>query len=493
MPSFETSEEYVDEPPHEFDEAQSTLTGFPARPSANPPSVQKGLLLCVGFVALGGMGYLAYSTMLGASPGASTPSEEAEEIRVPDHEAAASLAAAEEEVRAKRASDQGEESSEAQAKNDGVIELPEDSTAAHGAPSVQASPGTSHAATPPEEPPAKRLARARQELRIRAALEQEEQSLALRRAALVSQSPIRGFAEAQNRQRRGGASAGGVEGATDEAGDDPSNVVGQLAATLRGAIEARAGAGASAEQSTGQALGMSAARIEDGQSARSESGKLAFFQGGGDQLKASGDVGVTKQRNPYELHMGDVIPGVLISGINSEAPGEIIGQVSVDVYDSTNGNYLLIPQGSRLVGTYNATVSKGQTRVQIAWTRLRLRNGDQVDLGGMSGADQLGVSGFHDRVNRHIGRRIGAALLTTAFTVGYELTAPRSLYGSAVHRGLGESVMQTATDMAQEEAKIPPTLEIRPGYRFNIMVNQDVRFSGPYRGDGLDLAAVSSP
>jgi type IV secretion system protein VirB10 len=215
--------------------------------------------------------------------------------------------------------------------------------------------------------------------------------------------------------------------------------------------------------------------------------KLEFFERGGEQLapgRLQADVELPESE--FELQMGSIIPGVLISGINAEVPGQIIGQVSEQVYDSATGRHLLIPQGSRLVGTYNATVANGQSRVQIAWTRLNFPDGRKLDLGGMAGTDQAGVSGFRDRVNRHFGARLAAALMTSAFTVTYEVTAPQNgnLYGSAVHRGVGESIVQLGLDMARQEGQRPPTLEIRPGYRFSISVSKDIVFPSAYE-DGI--------
>lgn len=220
--------------------------------------------------------------------------------------------------------------------------------------------------------------------------------------------------------------------------------------------------------------------------------KAEFFQHGGDQLQPGRlQADVELPESEFELQMGSVIPGVLISGINAEVPGQIIGQVSEQVYDSATGRHLLIPQGSRLVGTYNATVANGQSRVQVAWTRLNFPDGRKLDLDGMAGTDQAGVSGFRDRVNRHFGARLAAALMTTAFTVTYEVTAPQNgnFYSSAVHRGIGESIVQLGADMARQEGQRPPTLEIRPGYRFSIAVSKDIVFPSAYE-DGIQRRKV---
>lgn len=75
-------------------------------------------------------------------------------------------------------------------------------------------------------------------------------------------------------------------------------------------------------------------------------------------------------RSPYELRAGFVVPATLISGINSDLPGQIVAQVSQSVYDTPTGKHLLIPQGSRLVGSYSSDVAYGQARVLIAWQRI---------------------------------------------------------------------------------------------------------------------------
>jgi type IV secretion system protein TrbI len=215
--------------------------------------------------------------------------------------------------------------------------------------------------------------------------------------------------------------------------------------------------------------------------------KLDFFQNGGRQLEPGRlQTTVRPAASPYELLMGSVIPGVLLSGINTEGPGQITGQVSENVFDSATGQHLLIPQGSRLVGTYSALVAQGQARVQVAWVRLNYPNGDKLDLGGMSGTDQAGTAGFRDKVNRHFMEKFAAALMTSAITVAYELSAPRngSFYEGAVHRGVGESIVRVGIDAANRNAQIPPTIEIRPGYRFSIAVSKDIVFPGAY-DDGI--------
>ena len=121
---------------------------------------------------------------------------------------------------------------------------------------------------------------------------------------------------------------------------------------------------------------------------------------------------------PYILRTGWVIPALLLTAMESELPGKITAQVSEDVYDSGTGNYLLIPQGSRLVGEYANAIQYGQSRIFVAWQRIIYPDNSALDIGAMPGADGEGESGFHDLVDNHFLRLFGSALLMSAITAG---------------------------------------------------------------------------
>ena len=176
---------------------------------------------------------------------------------------------------------------------------------------------------------------------------------------------------------------------------------------------------------------------------------------------------------------GTVIPGVFLTGINSDLPGQITGQVSQNVYDSVTGTRLLIPQGSMLIGEYDAKVTYGQQRVLLVWNRIRLPNGSSISLEGMPGVDLSGYAGASDQVNNHwlklatgviFGSLLGAG---TQVTQGSTSTLNPSFAQLAV-QGAGQSVNQAGQDLARKNLGIQPTLEIRPGMRFNVFVTKDV-------------------
>jgi type IV secretion system protein TrbI len=116
-----------------------------------------------------------------------------------------------------------------------------------------------------------------------------------------------------------------------------------------------------------------------------------------------------------DIKAGTIIPATLVTGINSDLPGTMIGKVRRNVYDTVTGNYLLIPQGTTLIGNYDSKVVFGQSRVLIVWSRLIFPNGSSFDLQGMPGVDLTGMAGLHDQVDNHYKRIFGSALLFSVF------------------------------------------------------------------------------
>jgi type IV secretory pathway VirB10-like protein len=183
--------------------------------------------------------------------------------------------------------------------------------------------------------------------------------------------------------------------------------------------------------------------------------------------------------SPYQVMAGTIIPAALVTGINSDLPGQVIANVSEAVYDTATGRHLLIPQGSRLMGRYDSQVAFGQRRVLLVWTRLILPDTSSVALDRLPGIDPAGYAGLEDGVNWHWDRILAGAALSTLLGIGAELAAPESRTdGSRVVIAGRESAQETVSQVGQEITKrnmsIQPTLTIRPGFPVRVMVSKDL-------------------
>jgi type IV secretion system protein VirB10 len=203
--------------------------------------------------------------------------------------------------------------------------------------------------------------------------------------------------------------------------------------------------------------------------------KLAFTNGPTDRRTISPDR-LQAPASPYVLQAGTVIAGALVTGIRSDLPGQITGQVSENVYDSPTGRYLLVPQGAKLIGTYDSQVTFGQSRVLLVWTRLIMPNGTSVVLERQPGADTQGFSGLEDGVDNHWGELFKAALLSTLLSVGSEAgtSGQENDLVQAIRQGASNSISQTGNQVVRRNLNIQPTLTIRPGFPVRVIVNRDL-------------------
>jgi type IV secretion system protein VirB10 len=215
----------------------------------------------------------------------------------------------------------------------------------------------------------------------------------------------------------------------------------------------------------------------------------SFDTEAGDLRWANG-YSMDQETDALSIKTGSIIPSVLITGINSTLPGYISCQVSQDVWDTATGYNRLIPQGTKIFGQYQNQVIMGQERLFVAWQRLIFPDGRAMTLSDMPGTDQLGYSGLKDQIDNHYLRIYGHALLMSLITGGtaYEINTldpndgDTQNFSSAMGTALAEQMGQTTMSLLAKHMNMSPTLNIRPGYRLNVMVVKDLSFNEPYEG-----------
>ena len=201
------------------------------------------------------------------------------------------------------------------------------------------------------------------------------------------------------------------------------------------------------------------------------------------------DEAVTLPISKYHIRAGTFIPAVLINGLNSDLPGQVLAQVSQNVYDTATGRYLLIPQGTRLLGQYASGVKYGQERVFMAWHRLTFPDGRVMNIGTQPGTDKAGYSGVTDIVDNHWWKIINAAVLLSGITATVSVaTADDSSSSDDDSNSLAEEMRislaselgSVMTKIIERDLNVSPTLIIRPGYELNVLTTKDLMFVRPY-------------
>lgn len=206
-----------------------------------------------------------------------------------------------------------------------------------------------------------------------------------------------------------------------------------------------------------------------------QDGKTRFYEGG-DRANA----GRTDWLGLNTIWQGSIFEAVLMSDVNTDLPGEVVARVAKNIYSSQDGRYLLIPQNSMLIGTYNSSISYAQRRVQVRWDRLIRPDGLEVNLGGMNGTDAQGAAGLKGWVNDHPGGYLKAIAVMSVFSilnseVASQIQGTNNQYLQNLLGNTQSVVNQLGDKLIDRAMNVQPTIRIRGGTKINIVVNQNLQ------------------
>ncbi len=199
------------------------------------------------------------------------------------------------------------------------------------------------------------------------------------------------------------------------------------------------------------------------------------------------DSEVQPLKSPYALMQGSLIEAVLLNGISSELPGMISAQVTRDIRDSVNGEHLLVPKGSKLIGQYGASASFGAERLFLGFNRIIFPDGSSLNIGAMPGQSPDGYAGFDADVDNHYLRIIANCLILStitstqsnlerAYTAADGTTTTIARHGTELSSDLSAAL----SEIIRRNINLSPTLKVRPGYRFSMVIAKDIYFKHPY-------------
>jgi type IV secretion system protein VirB10 len=180
--------------------------------------------------------------------------------------------------------------------------------------------------------------------------------------------------------------------------------------------------------------------------------------------------------SPYMLSAGSIIAASLITGLNSDLPGLVTAQVSENAYDSATGGILLVPQGSRLIGTYDSVVAFGQKRALVVWQRLIFPDGSSIRIDNVPASDTAGYAGLADKIDRHSWQLLKGVALSTLLGVGTQLIfgGEESDLVEAIRQSAQQNAARVGDQLVSRNLDVQPTIRVRPGWRLRVVVHKDI-------------------
>ena len=256
-------------------------------------------------------------------------------------------------------------------------------------------------------------------------------------------------------------------------GDNKSADAG-TASSVRSPFEALAGL------DTGQNSGLAQTGPQT-----SQDKKIAFLNG-----KPDADIynphSLQRPVSPFTLMAGSIIPASLVTGLNSDLPGFVIGQVTENVYDTVTGRYLLVPQGTKIIGKYDSVVAFGQKRALVVWQRLIRPDGSSVVIDNLPATDEGGYAGLEDKVDFHTWALLKGVALSTLLGVGSQLTVTgESDLVQAIRESTQQNVSRAGDQLTSRNLNIQPTIRIRPGATVRLVLHKDLILAPRHQGENI--------
>ena len=187
--------------------------------------------------------------------------------------------------------------------------------------------------------------------------------------------------------------------------------------------------------------------------------------------------------NDSTLVAGTVIPVRLLTGINTNLEGQVMVEVLSDVYDTTTGTKLLIPQGSRLTGAYDKkSVSNG--RVGISFKQLVMPDGGSWSISeNIVAIDGAGYTGISGKIHHHTGEKIsagaiGASIAALGSLAAGNVSSSNDTYtaGQIATQGAVANLINTTSGLLKDASEIENTVTVEPGYEFSVYVTNNITF-----------------
>ncbi len=299
------------------------------------------------------------------------------------------------------------------------------------------------------------------------------------------------------RQKQLGLTPGVPESEADREAEAERQRLAQLARAAKeagvffqtaNASSARVEEAAASHQSVAQAKGQAQSgdgthlTLDPDRDPNNQQRKLDFLNG-----KGAGGIynphALQDPASPYQVMAGTVIAAALVTGLNSDLPGDAIAQVTENVFDSVSGQTLLIPQGSRLVGSYDSVIAFGQSRALVVWRRIIMPDGSSIEIDNVPATDAAGYAGLEDEVDFHTWRILKGVVLATLLGVGAELSIGdgQNDLVRALQQSAQQSTNAAGQRLVEKNLNIQPTITVRPGWPLRVIVEKDLVLR-PYRG-----------
>ena len=182
------------------------------------------------------------------------------------------------------------------------------------------------------------------------------------------------------------------------------------------------------------------------------------------------------------IHEGSFLEAALATQLSGDFPGPVLALVAIPFY-SADRQRILVPRGTRVIGTAQAVTNQDQARLGVGFHRLIYPDGRWVSL-QFRGLNQLGEGALKDQVDRHyfsMFAAVGAVGVLSGLTAARGNPYEGGVAGFRANAGQG--LGQAATRILDRFLNRLPNITIRAGHRLRVWFTSDVLVPRPTKGD----------
>jgi len=194
--------------------------------------------------------------------------------------------------------------------------------------------------------------------------------------------------------------------------------------------------------------------------------------------------GLVAPLSPFELKAGAIVPAALLTAVDTSRAGPVVATVTQNVYDSISGRHLLLPQGTRLIGTSESESHYGDRRAFLTWERLILPNGKSLILTSEAAVDPQGAVGVRGQVDRRLFPLLVGTLFAGAVTTLGQIARDGERGSAGLLGDAGDAAAiegaQVGGRLVDRELDVRPSIRLRAGAPVRVMITRDLILE-PYR------------
>ena len=182
------------------------------------------------------------------------------------------------------------------------------------------------------------------------------------------------------------------------------------------------------------------------------------------------------------IYEGSFLEAALVTQLTGDFPGPVLAVVAIPFY-SADRQRILVPRGTRIIGTAQAVTNQDQARLGIGFHRLIYPDGSWISLQFL-GLNQLGEGALKDQINRHYFSMF-AAVGAVGVLSGLTAAGGNPYQGgtASMRSGAGQGLGQAATRILDRFLNRLPNITIRAGHRLRVWFTSDVLVLRPTKGD----------